>query len=217
MRTEIRLRLIGLSASLGPRRVLSDVSFCVSPGETVAISGANGSGKSTLASVIAGILLPTRGTVFLDDWDVTNCPPWDRKQRGLRYMPQEDRVFRTLSVRENVALLSNLDRRPELFAKSARSGFDISWIARSWRSPAGNLSGGQQAFLSIWAASRSASSLLMLDEPTAGLDDEMVPLATEAVRAAGRRGVATVIFEHRTEMSKALHAREMTLVNGTLV
>ena len=161
------LEVEGLCTFYGSSQALFDASLVAPRTGGVAILGLNGAGKTTLMKSIVGELDPERGRVMMDGSDVTKTPTHQRIRQGLGYVPQEQAVFGSLSVRENLLVggLSNpdksgIDRVVEIFPKI---GERMSQIA-------GTLSGGERKMLGISRALLSNPRLLLLDEPTEGMD-----------------------------------------------
>jgi ABC-type branched-subunit amino acid transport system ATPase component len=210
-----RLAVERLSWAYEGRLTLSDVSLGVGPGDVLVIQGENGSGKSTLARLLIGIIRSRTGRIFLDGKDVTELEPRQRVALGLRSVPQEARTFRSLTVRDNVALLSG-EAGSNRMTQEALSQVLGSWIAANWRAPAGNLSGGQQAMLAIAAAAMNRPKVLVLDEPGAGLDDQTMPLAARIISDLSATGTGCVIFEQRAAFADLLKHTKMSLRDGLL-
>lgn len=177
-----------------------DVTMQAIAGETLAIVGRNGAGKTTLLFGLAGILPTVSGTVTFADRDVTKLPPWIRSAVGLCLVPEGKRVFRELTVEENVRLgvprgvgrNEKRERMAEIFDR-----FSILHEKRSHL--AGSLSGGQQQLLAIASVMPMRPKVLLVDEPSSGLS----PVATEQVMATldelKREGLAIVLVEQLIE------------------
>jgi branched-chain amino acid transport system ATP-binding protein len=193
--------------------VLKGVDLEVGPGEIVSVIGPNGAGKSTLLKVIAGVLAPSRGRVRLGDTLIEGRRPREISALGVAFVPQERNVFPTLSVRENLEMGGYLDsanapRRIEaIFAR-----FPV--LAERRRHAARTLSGGQRQILAMAMALMVEPSLLLLDEPSAGLAPMAAERLFETIGAINRDGVAIVMVEQNALEALAIAARGYILVDG---
>ncbi|RNI25108.1 ABC transporter ATP-binding protein [Flexivirga caeni] len=157
----------------GRSHVLQGISLEVADGETVALLGRNGAGKTTTMRSVVGLTAPHRGTVELDDTDITGMPTHQIARRGMAFVPSGRRAYASLTVRQNLALSTRgkdspnawtLDRVLETFPKLQQLG----------NRRAGHLSGGEQQMLKLGRALLSAPRILLLDEPTEGLSPAIV-------------------------------------------
>jgi branched-chain amino acid transport system ATP-binding protein len=193
--------------------VLKGVDLEVERGEIVSVIGPNGAGKSTLLKVIAGVLVPSRGRVRLHDTPIAGRPPREISALGVAFVPQERNVFPTLSVRENLEMGGYLDprgARPRIEAIFAR----FPLLAERRRHAARTLSGGQRQILAMAMALMVEPSLLLLDEPSAGLAPRAAEQLFETIGAINRDGVAIVMVEQNALEALAIAARGYILVDG---
>ncbi len=193
--------------------VLKGVDLEVARGEIVSVIGPNGAGKSTLLKVIAGVLAPSRGHVRLHDTPIAGRPPREISALGVAFVPQERNVFPTLSVRENLEMGGYLDprgARPRIEAIFAR----FPLLAERRRHAARTLSGGQRQILAMAMALMVEPSLLLLDEPSAGLAPRAAEQLFETIGAINRDGVAIVMVEQNALEALAIAARGYILVDG---
>jgi len=193
--------------------ILKGVDLAVEPGEIVGIIGPNGAGKSTLLKVIAGVLRPHRGRVLLGDTPIEGRAPRDISALGVAFVPQERNVFPTLSVRENLEMAGYLEprrARPRIDAIFAR----FPLLAERRRSAARTLSGGQRQILAMAMALMVEPSLLLLDEPSAGLAPLAAERLFETIRAINADGVAIVMVEQNALEALAIAGRGYILVDG---
>ena len=193
--------------------VLKGVDLEVGPGEIVSVIGPNGAGKSTLLKVIAGVLTPSRGRVRLGDTAIEGRRPREISALGVSFVPQERNVFPTLSVRENLEMGGYLDpgaARRRIEAIFAR----FPLLAERRRHAARTLSGGQRQILAMAMALMVEPSLLLLDEPSAGLAPMAAERLFETIGAINRDGVAIVMVEQNALEALAIAARGYILVDG---
>jgi branched-chain amino acid transport system ATP-binding protein len=209
----------GLSAGYGDLLAVRDVSFAVAPGEIVAIVGRNGVGKSTTVNAVAGLLPIARGAVRFDGRDVTPLRAFERARLGIALIPEGRRIFRALSVEDNLVLGTHaLDPRRgsarESLAEIYR-GFPVLHERRT--AIAASLSGGQQQLLAIAQALIAKPRVILADEPTAGLSPAAVGAVFEVIRSLARSGIGTLIVEERRDQMAALADRTLTFEHGHIV
>ena len=203
----------GLCTYYGTSQALFDASLVAPRTGGVAILGLNGAGKTTLMKSIVGELDPERGRVVMDGSDVTKIPTHQRIRQGLGYVPQEQAVFGSLSVRENLIVggLSNpdksgLDRVVEIFPKI---GERMSQIA-------GTLSGGERKMLGISRALLSNPKLLLLDEPTEGVWIGVVEEIAERLEEMTSQ-ISVVIVEQHVELALRISSHAYVMDRGQVV
>jgi urea transport system ATP-binding protein len=185
---EPMLELVGVTAGYGRSMVLFDVDVAVPQGGAVAVMGHNGAGKTTLLRVAVGLIPVRSGTVLLDGEDVTGTRPNRRVKRGLGYVPQGQLCFPQMTTIENLQLASNVksDIDEVLDTFPALSGL----LTR----PAGLLSGGQRQQLAIARTLLGKPRLLILDEPTEGIQPNVVAEIEQVIVDLTRRGDLTVLL-----------------------
>jgi len=193
--------------------VLKGVDLELAAGEIVSVIGPNGAGKSTLLKVIAGVLAPSRGHVRLGETAIEGRRPREISALGVAFVPQERNVFPTLSVRENLEMGGYLDPR------GARRRIEATFarfplLAERRRHAARTLSGGQRQILAMAMALMVEPSLLLLDEPSAGLAPMAAERLFETIGAINRDGVAIVMVEQNALEALAIAARGYILVDG---
>lgn len=207
------LEVEGLCTYYGTSQALFDASLVAPRTGGVAILGLNGAGKTTLMKSIVGELDPERGRVMIDGTDVTKIPTHRRIRQGLGYVPQEQAVFGSLSVRENLIIggLSNpdnadIDRVVDIFPKI---GERMSQIA-------GTLSGGERKMLGISRALLSNPKLLLLDEPTEGVWIGVVEEIAERLEEMTSE-ISVVIVEQHVELALRISSHAYVMDRGQVV
>jgi branched-chain amino acid transport system ATP-binding protein len=212
--TATALSAEGIVAGYGPAdEILKGVDLAVQPGEIVAVIGPNGAGKSTLLKVIAGILIPHRGTVHLGGRAVHGRPPREISALGLAFVPQEQNVFPTMSVRENLEMGGFVDPRGSRRKIDAiLERFPV--LADKRRHAARTLSGGQRQILAMAMALMVEPAVLLLDEPSAGLAPRAAESLFETIAAINRDGVAIAMVEQNALQALSIAARGYILVDG---
>ena len=207
------LEVHDLSAGYGDHEILRGLSLHVDDGELVAVIGPNGAGKSTLLKTLAGLVRPRSGRITLGGADITGASTQRIVTSGLCYVPQEANVFPSLSVWENLTL-GGYTAPAHVAARSAVA-FELFPVLRERRQArAGRLSGGERQMLAMGMALMTEPSLLLLDEPSAGLAPALQSLMFERVREINRRGVGVLLVEQNARASLALCHRGYVLVMG---
>lgn len=210
----------GLRKCYGGRPVVNDVNLTVAPGEIVGLLGPNGAGKTTSFYMIAGIVPPDAGTVRFSDTDISHLPMHRRARLGLGYLPQEESVFRKLSVFDN--LMAILETRRDLNRKQqverAEELLERFKIAKVRKSAAITLSGGEKRRLAIARTLCTEPKLLMLDEPFAGIDPIAVDDIQSIVRELRERdGLAILITDHSVRETLSIVDRAFLIHDGAVI
>lgn len=212
------LEVSGVGAGYEGLRVLSDVDLTVADGEWVALVGAVGAGKTTLMRTIAGALTPFEGRVLFRGHDLTRVPAHERVRRGITLVPEGRRLFRGMTVRENLtagaflvrpraAVAERLDRIHELFPVLADRGDQ----------QVGTLSGGEQQMCAIGRALMSDPKLLLIDELSLGLAPVVVDELLEGLVRIRGEGTTLLVVEQDVERSLGFADRGYLLRHGSIV
>ena len=187
----------GLVKQYGGRRVVNGVDIHVRAGEVVGLLGKNGAGKTTTFYMIVGLVTPTEGHVYMGDEDVTHMPMYRRARRGIGYLPQEESIFRKLTVEENLlAILETLPMTED--ERDARcdellKDFGLEHVREN---VAMTLSGGEKRRVTIARALVTSPSLLLLDEPFAGVDPMAVHDIQEIIIQLKNKGMGILLTDH---------------------
>lgn len=214
------LALERISAAYGQSQVLSGVELNVGAGEAVALLGRNGVGKTTLLRSIIGLHKTSFGRMLLDDDDLTNLRPHRRARLGIGYVPQGRGIFPHLTVAENLAMgtsaLSGRSKRSSNVVERVLELFPS--LARLRGRKGGVLSGGEQQQLAIGRALIGEPRLLLLDEPTEGIQPSIVQ-EIEAALSAIRRdfGVALLLVEQHLAFAWSIAERYYVMQRGAIV
>jgi branched-chain amino acid transport system ATP-binding protein len=192
--------------------ILNGVSFRVRAGEIVTLVGPNGAGKSTLIKTIFGLLRPRRGRVILRGEDLSGLEPHSIARRGVGYVPQLDNVFPSLSVEENLQIGSldrarTRDRIRDMYELFPRLGERRTQAA-------GTMSGGERQMLAMARALMPDPSVLLLDEPSAGLAPAFVEAIFQKVRDVNESGVTVVMVEQNARRALGMSDRGYVLDLG---
>jgi ABC-type branched-subunit amino acid transport system ATPase component len=208
-----------LTTSYGSIEALRGVSFAVPTGEVVAILGANGAGKSTLLNTISGLLRPKSGAISYQGADITRLAPDKIAGRGLCQVPEGRRLFRDLSVQDNLVVgTSGRKEWRSTLADDVAYVYELFPILGERRKqPAGTLSGGEQQMLAIGRALVGRPLLLLLDEPSMGLAPLVVERIFEALARLNKEGLTMLMVEQSAEMALSLAHRGIVLQTGQVV
>ncbi|RCG32864.1 urea ABC transporter ATP-binding subunit UrtE [Sphaerisporangium album] len=210
------LSVRSLEAGYGRARVLFGVSFDVEPGRLVCVMGRNGVGKTTLLNTVMGVLPATAGTVTFEGRDVTRLRPHERVRLGLGYVPQGHETFPQLSVMGN--LLVTLEASPHKDPGALDEALEVfPRLKPLLKRRAGFLSGGQQQQLAMARALVTRPKLLILDEPTEGIQPSIVQEIEEAIERLHASGLAVLLVEQYLDLALRLADRFFILDAGHVV
>lgn len=203
------LELENVSGGYGDTLVHRDLSLSLARGKVLGVIGRNGTGKTTLARMIGGEIPFTTGRMMLDGREFTKTPSWNRAKAGVVRMPQTDPVFDALTVAENLALLGNvqLDTLAVRFPR----------IAERMDRVAGSMSGGERKILGFVRAMLTPAKVVVLDEPSEGVQPENISHMQDTITEARANGSACVLLEQNISMVEALADEVIALDSGRIV
>ena len=208
------LELSGVVAGYAEVEVLRGVSLAVRAGEIVCIIGSNGAGKSTLLRTVFGMVQARAGTIRFGGEDIANRPPTEVLKRGIGYVPQGRCNFPAMSVEENLEMGAYLRRDAHVRGDIEALFVRFPILATKRRDPAGTLSGGQQQILEMAIALLLHPRVLMVDEPSLGLDPRMVELVFDTLVAINREGTTVLMVEQNAKKALAVSDRGLVLELG---
>lgn len=209
------LEVISIAKSYDKRAVLTDISLSVAKGEVLGLLGPNGAGKTTCFYSIMGLVRPDSGRILMDGVDVTRLPMYRRAILGLGYLPQETSIFRGLTVEQNIAAVLELNE-PD---RDVRQGeldrlLDEFGLTRLRGSPAMALSGGERRRCEIARALAAKPSIMLLDEPFAGIDPLSISDIRDLVRDLKTRGIGVLITDHNVRETLGICDRAYIISDG---
>jgi branched-chain amino acid transport system ATP-binding protein len=212
------LRIDNVSKRFGGLVALRNITLEIRKGELSGLIGPNGAGKTTLFNVVSGFLRPTEGRIFFEDQDITGWPPHALAARGLVRTFQGARVFPKLTIRESLRIASHLplgrgtSRQPVIPDVLHEFGFE-----KYADEPAGSLPSGVMRELGIAMAISTGSSMLLLDEPAAGLSAEEVANLQRVIRRVHAAGVTVWVIEHNLHFLMGLVDRAVVVDAGGMI
>ena len=199
----------------GGRAVVNGVDLHIRPGEVVGVLGPNGAGKTTTFYMVVGLVRPNGGRVIFKGQDVTDYPMYRRARMGMGYLPQEESIFRKLTVEENIMAIlettSRSKRERRARCDELLSQFGIEHVAKQ---QALTLSGGEKRRLTIARSLVSNPSLLMLDEPFSGVDPIAVADVQQIIIDLRKTGLAILITDHNVRETLSIVDRAYLVFEG---
>jgi lipopolysaccharide export system ATP-binding protein len=212
------LSVVSIAKSYDSRVVLSDVSLSVGRGEVVGLLGPNGAGKTTCFYSIMGLVKPDGGRIELDGQNITSLPMYRRAILGLGYLPQETSIFRGLTVEQNILAVLEL-AEPD---KEARAGrleqlLDEFGLTRLRTSSAMALSGGERRRCEIARALAADPSIMLLDEPFAGIDPISISDIRGLVKQLKNRQIGVLITDHNVRETLDIVDRACIIYDGRVL
>ena len=213
------LRTEHLQKRFGNRLVIRDISVAVGKGEVVGLLGPNGAGKTTTFYMIAGLVQPDKGSVFLDQLDITMMPMYARARLGVGYLPQESSIFRGMTVADNIlavleiAIPKDRDRRIQRL-EQLLAEFSISYLKNT---PALALSGGERRRMEIARALAGDPAFILLDEPLAGIDPIAVNDIRNLIAHLKNRDIGVLITDHNVRETLGIVDRAYIIHDGSVL
>ncbi|OUM98854.1 MAG: ABC transporter ATP-binding protein [Firmicutes bacterium ZCTH02-B6] len=207
------LEVSGLRAGYAEVDILHGVQLAVEQGEIVCVVGPNGAGKSTLMKAVFGLVPVREGRIVFQGEDITGLGPAQIVRRGMCYVPQNNNVFPSLTVEENLEMGAFI--RQGDFRQKMEEMFELFPVLKERRrQKAGTMSGGQQQMVAMARALMLDPKLLLLDEPTAGLSPKFAELVLEKVVEINQRGVSVLMIEQNARAGLAISHRGYVLTMG---
>ena len=212
------LAVVSIAKAYDKRVVLSDVSLTVARGEVVGLLGPNGAGKTTCFYSVMGLVKPDSGRILLDGVDITGLPMYRRAILGLGYLPQETSIFRGLTVEKNISAVLEL-AEPNRDARGQRLErlLDEFGLTRLRDAPAMALSGGERRRAEIARALAADPSIMLLDEPFAGIDPISISDIRDLVCELKKRGIGVLITDHNVRETLEIVDRASIIYDGRVL
>jgi len=212
------LEVISIAKSYDKRSVLTDISLTVGKGEVLGLLGPNGAGKTTCFYSIMGLVRPDSGRILMDGEDVTRLPMYRRAILGLGYLPQETSIFRGMTVEQNInCVLELVEPDPATRALELDRLLDEFGLQRLRQSAAMALSGGERRRCEIARALAAKPSIMLLDEPFAGIDPLSINDIRDLVRDLKTRGIGVLITDHNVRETLEIVDRACIIYGGQVL
>ena len=212
------LEMRNVNTHYGAVHILKDVELAIYPGELVCLLGGNASGKSTTLKTLLGMVTPTSGEVVLDGEVVTGQPTSYLVERGVTKVPENRRLFKRLSVKENLELGAYLrDDADGIGADMERVFSMFPRVKERLGQKAGTLSGGEQQMVAMGRALMARPRVLLMDEPSMGLAPALVQTNFELIQQIHNEGIAIFIVEQNANMALSIADRGWVLQTGRVV
>jgi lipopolysaccharide export system ATP-binding protein len=212
------LEVISIAKSYDKRSVLSDISLTVGKGEVLGLLGPNGAGKTTCFYSIMGLVRPDSGRILMDGEDVTKLPMYRRAVLGLGYLPQETSIFRGMTVEQNIdCVLELVEPDKATRAQELERLLDEFGLTRLRESPAMALSGGERRRCEIARALAAKPSIMLLDEPFAGIDPLSISDIRDLVKDLKTRGIGVLITDHNVRETLEIVDRACIIYGGQVL
>ncbi|MFC2103418.1 LPS export ABC transporter ATP-binding protein [Bacteroidota bacterium] len=212
-----KLRSEELTKIYKKRKVVNKASVEVSKGEIVGLLGPNGAGKTTTFYMITGMIRPESGRVFLDENEITGVPMYKRAKMGIGYLPQENSIFRRLSVEDNLLAVLEMTKLNEQQRKEkAEQLMEDLTITNIRKSKGFQLSGGERRRTEIARALATDPNFILLDEPFAGVDPIAVEDIMSIVANLKNRGIGILITDHNVHETLSIVDKAYILIEGVI-
>lgn len=211
------LRLEGVHSGYGQAEVLHGISLEVRPGEVAALLGANGAGKTTTLMTISGVVRASRGSIALDETELSRLAADEVVRRGVVQVPEGRRVFPHLTVEENLRMGGFVRRREGFRADLERVFALFPVLGERRRQYGGTLSGGEQQMLAIGRALMSRPTYVLLDEPSLGLAPKIVDSIFRIITEVAGQGVGVLLVEQNARRALEIAQRAYVIQTGEIV
>ena len=209
----------GLHKQYGKRMVVKDVDVLLERGEIVGLLGPNGAGKTTSFYMITGMIKPTKGNIFLDDYEITNDAMYKRARKGIGYLAQEPSIFGKLTVEDNLKLV--LELRKDLSQKEQREKMELLLqdlsVSHLVQSKGNTLSGGERRRVEIARCLCMDPDFILLDEPFAGVDPIAVEEIQGIVHSLKKKEIGVLITDHNVRETLSITDRSYLLFDGQIL
>ncbi len=201
------------------RSVVNDISFYVDKGEVVCLLGPNGAGKTTTFYMVVGLVKPNSGNVYIDGRDITTWPMNERSRAGIGYLPQENSIFRSLNVEDNIKLVLEMNEKLTVNEKSKLLEELLTefGVLKLRKSPAVKLSGGERRRVEIARALAACPDFMLLDEPFAGIDPIAIGEIKENIKKiSDEKGLGVLITDHNPKATLSITDRAYVIFDGKI-
>ncbi len=214
----LALELRNVSTHYGPIQVLRDVNIRVKPGEIVCLLGGNASGKTTTLKTILGYVEPSNGAVYLQGEKVSGLPTTEVVERGISMVPENRRLFKRMTVRENLEIGAYQRRDRAEIENDFERVFELfPRVKERLNQRAGTLSGGEQQMVAVGRALMARPKVLLMDEPSMGLAPVLVAQNFEIIQQINEAGTTVFVVEQNANMALSIADHGYVLQTGQIV
>ncbi|MBA3012445.1 MAG: LPS export ABC transporter ATP-binding protein [Proteobacteria bacterium] len=212
------LVLKNLVKSYNGKTIVDKVDLTVSQGKVTGLLGPNGAGKTTTFYMVVGMIRPDKGSVYIDEEDITAHPMYIRARKGLGYLPQESSIFKKLTVRQNItAILEVLPKNGTDIEKTAMDLMKELGIDRLAHQKAASLSGGERRRLEISRVLATGPKFILLDEPFAGIDPLAVIDIQQIISQLTHKGIGVLISDHNVRETLGVCDHAYIMSQGVVI
>ena len=212
------LEVINISKTIKDKKILSEISFRVNQSQIYGLLGPNGAGKTTSFYMIVGIIKPEGGDIFLDKEVISSFPMYQRAQKGIGYLAQEESVFRKLSVEDNIlGILEFTDLTKNQQKEKAEQLMEEFGLIKIRKSRGDLLSGGERRRTEIARALANDPKFLLLDEPFAGVDPIAVEDIQSIISVLKKKNIGILITDHNVQETLAITDRTYLMFEGKIL
>jgi len=212
------LTVRGLQSGYGNTMIVRNFDFEISAGERVGLLGRNGVGKTTALKTMIGLIASREGEIRLDGQDITHLPAYSRAKAGIAYVPQGRMIFSSLSVQDNIKVSAYGAGIDNVDAGIAAMYEQFPILAEKRKQPGGQLSGGQQQILALARALVSNPKLILLDEPSEGIQPSIVEQIGEIItQLCDERGISVVLVEQNFDFAVKVVSKVFIMEKGKIV
>ncbi len=215
----MRIEANNLIKIYGDRSVVNDVTFYMDKKEVVCLLGPNGAGKTTTFYMIVGLVKPNSGTVYIDGKDITSWPMNKRAKAGIGYLPQENSIFRKLTVEDNIKLVLEMNDKLTVNEKRAKLEELLNefGVERLRKYQAVSLSGGERRRVEIARALAASPDFMLLDEPFAGIDPIAIGDIKDNIKKISQeKGLGILITDHNPKATLSITDRAYVIFDGKI-
>lgn len=215
--SEVMLQVENMEVCYGLIRALKGISFTVNRGEIVSLIGANGAGKTTTLHTVTGLLRSKSGRIIYKGQDITKVPAHKIVSMGMVHVPEGRRVFKDLSVLDNLKLGAYTRRDPAEYSENLKTVYELfPRLDERKNQLAGTLSGGEQQMLAIGRALMSNPEMIVMDEPSMGLSPLLVSEVFNIIETVHKRGITVLLVEQNSKRALAISDRAYVLETGNI-
>ena len=206
-----------ISKNYGNKYVIRDISIEIKRGEIVGLLGPNGAGKTTTFYIIVGLVKPDRGSIYLDNFDISNLPIYSRGKRGISYLPQEPSIFTGMNVEDNlmsiIEIVEKDKNKHNIILQNLLNEFDINHVRKSKSIV---LSGGERRRLEIARTLASKPKYLLLDEPLTGIDPVSIEEIKIIIKKLKDKNIGILITDHNVRETLKIVDRVYIVNEGAI-